>query len=218
MGANEHVHQRAFADAQAQNGLEHAAQALVGHQLKALEIDRQRMNPGTERRRLRHRRRRPLDGGAATPARADEASMTRDMRLDRRNVDLVVFADQLHRRLGSERAAAPVANLRFVVDEGVGIVAQFAIARLVSQLRPARTRTLPLRLLVGRRRLRRSPGGLLRSLHAQNQVDQLVLAQALQITSTHSAMDSDLLGLGNSQITNSDPSTSQEFASQPPGG
>jgi len=200
MGANEHVHQRAFADAQAQNGLEHAAQALVGHQLKALEIDRQRVNLRTERRRLRNRRRGTFRQRAAAPTRTRKTTVARDMRLDRRNVDLVVFADQLHRRVGAERPAAPAADARLVIDECVRGVAQFPSVRLVSQLRPARTRTLPLRLLVGRRRLRRSPGGLLRSLHAQNQVDQLVLAQALQITSIHRAIDSEDLHASKCEV------------------
>jgi hypothetical protein len=191
MGTNEHVHQRALADAQAQHRPEHAAQAFIRHQLKALEIDRKRVNAWTERRRLGNRRRRTLDARAAKPAGTRETPVTRDVRLDRRNVDLVVFADQLHRRLGSERAAAPVATGRLVVDKIVGIVAQFAIVRLVSRLRSAWTGVLPLFLLVRRRRFRRSSRSLLRVLQTQNQVDQLFLAQLLQITSIHCTMDSD---------------------------
>jgi hypothetical protein len=70
--------------------LEHAAQALIGHQLKALEIDRQRVNARSERRRLGNCGRRPFDASAAMPARAGKAPVTRDVRLDRGNLDLVV--------------------------------------------------------------------------------------------------------------------------------
>src|SRR5450759_5104117 len=51
MGADEHVHQRAFANAQAKSITEHATQTLVGKRLKALVINRQRMNARPERRR-----------------------------------------------------------------------------------------------------------------------------------------------------------------------
>ena len=58
VGADEHVHQRALADAQAERVAEHEAQALIGQRLKALEINRQRMDARSERRRRGDRRRR----------------------------------------------------------------------------------------------------------------------------------------------------------------
>jgi len=40
MGADEHVHQRAFADDQAKGVAEQEAQTLIGKRLKALQINR----------------------------------------------------------------------------------------------------------------------------------------------------------------------------------
>ena len=60
MGADEHVHQRALAHAQPERIAEQAAQPLIGQRLEALEINRQRMNARTKRRRRRHRGRRSL--------------------------------------------------------------------------------------------------------------------------------------------------------------
>ena len=51
MGANEHIHQRALADDQAESVAEQEAQTLVGKRMKALQINRQRMNARSKGRR-----------------------------------------------------------------------------------------------------------------------------------------------------------------------
>ena len=77
----------------------------------------------------------------------------------------------------------------FVVAEFVGIVGQPTVVRLMPGLRPARTRVLALFLLVRRRRLGRIARRLVRSLKLDHQLNQLVLAQALQISAIHAPMD-----------------------------
>ena len=60
MGADEHVHQRAFADDQAKGVAEQEAQTFVGKRLKALQINRQRMDARSKWRRRGDRGRRSL--------------------------------------------------------------------------------------------------------------------------------------------------------------
>src|ERR1019366_10547448 len=79
-----------------------------------------------------------------------------------------------------------------VVAELVGIVGQPTIVRLMPALRPARTGALAFLFLVCGRRLGRSPRRFIRSLQLQNQINQLVLAQALQISPFHARMDSEI--------------------------
>ncbi len=79
-----------------------------------------------------------------------------------------------------------------MVAELVGIVGQPTIMRLMSGLRPARTSVLAFLFLVCGRRLGRSPRRFIRSLQLQNQINQLVLAQALQISPFHARMDSEI--------------------------
>jgi len=80
-----------------------------------------------------------------------------------------------------------------VVAERVGIVGQPTIVRLMPGLRPARTRVLRVfSFLVGGRRLRRITRRFGRSLKLDHQLNQLVLAQALQISAIHEDMDSEI--------------------------
>ena len=118
--------------------------------------------------------------------------MTHDMRLDRRYLDLVVFADQLPRDVGGKPPAATFANIRRMVAKLIGIVRQPTVMRLVSKLRTARTGILTFLLLVRRRRLGRCAGVLLRPLKPKHQLDQLLLAQLLQISPIHPHMDSEI--------------------------
>ena len=115
---------------------------------------------------------------------AGEASVANDMRFERRDLDFVVFADQRHVAV-AQRAAAPFAIGRPVVTNFVGIFGKTAVMWLVPGLRPARTGVLALLLLIRRWRLRRSARRFLRSLQPQNQINQLVLAQPLQISPVH---------------------------------
>ena len=79
-----------------------------------------------------------------------------------------------------------------VVAEVIGIVGQLTIVRLMPGLRPSRTGVLAFLFLVGGRRLRRSPRRFVRSLKLDHQLNQLVLAQALQIGAIHAHMDSEI--------------------------
>src|SRR5271157_4608811 len=79
-----------------------------------------------------------------------------------------------------------------VVAEVIGIVGQPTIVRLMPGLRPSRTGVLAFLFLVGGRRLRRSPRRFVRSLKLDHQLNQLVLAQALQIGAIHAHMDSEI--------------------------
>ena len=201
MRADEHVHQRALAHAQPERVAEQAAQPLVGQRLEALEINRQRMDARPERRRRRDRRRRRFRRDAAMRASAGEAPVADHIGFDRRDLDLVVFADQVPLGVRRESSAALLANARHVVAKFVGIVRQPTVVRLMPGLRPARTRVLALFLLVGRRRLGRRARILLGPLEPQHQLDQLLLAELLQITAVHRAMDSEIAprgkGVGN---------------------
>ena len=76
-----------------------------------------------------------------------------------------------------------------MVAEVIGIVGQPTIVGLMPGLRPSRTGVLAFLFLVGGRRLRRSPRRFVRSLKLDHQLNQLVLAQALQISAIHAHMD-----------------------------
>ena len=91
----------------------------------------------------------------------------------------------------------------FVVTELIGIVRRPTIVRLMPGLGPARTGILAFLLLVGGRRFRRIARRLLRSLKLHYQLNQLVLAQALQISAIHARMDSEIVlpGKGSPEIT-----------------
>ena len=79
-----------------------------------------------------------------------------------------------------------------MVAKLIGIVHQPTVMRLVSGLRPARARILTFLLLVRRRRLGRCAGVLRRPLKPKHQLDQLLLAQLLQIGPIHPHMDSEI--------------------------
>ena len=105
MRADEHIHQRALADAKPESITEQSAQPLIRERLKAPEINRQGVDAWTKRRRRRDRRRRRFRLDAAIRAPASKAMVADDIGFDRRDLDLVVFADQLARRVRPETAA-----------------------------------------------------------------------------------------------------------------
>jgi len=84
MGTDEHVHQRALADDQAKGVAEQEAQTLVGNRLKALQINRQRMDARSKWRRRGDGGRRSFYPSTAMCAAADEAPVAHDIGLDRR--------------------------------------------------------------------------------------------------------------------------------------
>ena len=118
--------------------------------------------------------------------------MADDVGLDRGNLNLVVFTDQRLGRVRPEPPAALLADLRPPIAKFIGIFRQRAVMRLMPRLGAARSRAFPLRLLVHRRRLGGIARRLLRPLQPKNQLNQLLFAEPLQITSFHSPMDSDI--------------------------
>src|SRR5277367_2002527 len=201
MRADEHVHERALAHSQSERIVEQPAQPLVGKRLEAFEIDRQRMNARPERRRCRNRWRWPFRRRAAMHAPARETPVADHVGLDRRDLDLVVFPNQLSFRARRERPAARFADARRMIPELVGIVRQTTVVRLVAGLRATGPGILPRFLLVGRRRLGRRSRILVGTLKPQHQVYQLLFAELLQISSIHPSMDSEFeserKGVGN---------------------
>ena len=122
--------------------------------------------------------------------------MPDDIGPDRRDLDLVVLADQVSRRVRRERAAARFTNARRVIPVFIRIICKPPIMGLMAGLRPARTGVLPRFLLIGRWRFRRRAGVFLGALEPEHQFDQLLLAEPLQITPIHPAMDSEIARLG----------------------
>ena len=129
---------------------------------------------------------------ATMPAAAREAPMTHDIGFDRRYLDLVVFTDQFKRLVVRKHAAALFANIGLMVVKRVGTVGEQAAVRLVPGLCPARTRVVALLFLVRRRGLGRGTRSLIRPLKPKHQLNQLLLAELLQITAIHPLIDSDI--------------------------
>src|SRR5450755_641387 len=102
------------------------------------------MDARSKRRRRRHRGRRSFRLHAAMPTSARKAPVANDIRVDRRYLDLIVFADQFPVGVGRKSFTALLASARHVVAKLIGIVRQPAVVRLMPQLRPARTRVLAL--------------------------------------------------------------------------
>jgi len=127
---------------------------------------------------------------------AGKATVADDIGFDRRDLDLVVFADQFPLGVGRESSAALLANARHMVAEFVGVVGQSPIVRLMPKLRPAGSRVLALFLLVRGRRLGRGARILIGPLEPEHQLDQLLFAQVLQITTVHRAIDSEIAARG----------------------
>src|SRR5664279_3098901 len=105
-----------------------------------------------------------------------------------------------------------------VVAELIGIVGQPTIVRFMPGLRPARTGVFAFLFLVGRRRLGRSPRRFVRSLKLDHQFNQLVLAQALQISPIHAHMDSEIALRGKGVGKYTSPASPPTFPSASPAG
>ena len=108
----------------------------------------------------------------------------------RRNLDLVIFADQLGRRSIREGATTMFALCRDVVADLVGICGKRPPMALVAGLRSARPGVLPPLLAIRRRRPGRSARRLLRPLQPQHQIDQLLFGKALQLVPIHRILES----------------------------
>ena len=126
--------------------------------------------------------------------------MKHDVGLDRRYLDLVVFADQIARLVGRNRAAIMLAGCRRVIPKRVGIVRQPPIVRFMPELRPAGPGVLALLLLVRRGRLGRGARTLVGTLKPKHQLNQLLPAELLQITPVHLRMDSEIAALSKGWV------------------
>ncbi len=116
--------------------------------------------------------------------------MLLDEGLHLRQLDVLVHADRLGRQIGRQRQPAVRACGRAVVDDRVGIFGDDAAVALVAGLGAPGAGLLAPLLAVGGGRLGRRARRLGRALQLQHQLDQLVLAQALEITAAHAAKES----------------------------
>src|SRR4051812_26650881 len=178
-----------------------ALQPLIGQRLKRLEVGGDGMQARPERRATGRRRRWCDNPRAAGWAAHSQTSMMRDKGPDLGHVDPLVHADGLGRQVRTERRSAAGALARTVLDDLIGRLAEHPAVALVSRLGSARLGPLPLLLAIRRGGLGGGARGLLRPLQAQNQFDQLFLAQTLNPAAALSAFKpakpASLKGLGN---------------------
>ncbi len=189
-GPAQHVGEPALADAQAEQVGQSLLQTLVGQGLEGLQVHGRGVQARTERRRGGSGRPRRCHAGPASRAHHGEAPVLLDDGLHLRQLDPLVHADRLGRQIGRQRQTAVRARCRAVVDDRVGILGEDAAVALVAGLRPAGAGLLAPLLAVGRGRLGRRARRLGRALQLQHQLDQLVLAQTLEITAAHATRES----------------------------
>jgi hypothetical protein len=159
------------------------------------------MDARPERRPLggvRHRRDDPRSTGRTAHR---QTPMALDPRLDRGQLDRVVFAHGLGRKIGRQPGTAAWAVVRLMVDEAIHIRAHGAAVPVMAWLGATGLGLIPPLLAIGRGRLGGCARGLLRPLQPQHQLDQLFLAQTLKIAAAHgskeSAKSSSRKGLGS---------------------
>jgi hypothetical protein len=118
-----------------------------------------------------------------------------DQKMDLRKLDRLVFACRLGGQVVREFRLATGALTRSMIDLPVDHLTHGAGLALVPGLGAARPGLVAPFLAVCRRRLRRRPRRLLRSLKSQYQIDQFILRKPLQITAFHPLMDSAIRAL-----------------------
>src|SRR3954463_9657652 len=159
------------------------------------------MQARPEGRTARHLRHGGDDARPAGRTAHRQTPMMRDEGLHRGQLDPFVHADRLRQQVRAERHSAAGALDRTVLDDLIGRLAHHSAVALVAGLGSARLGFLPLILAIRRGRLGGGARGLLRPLQAQNQLDQLFLAQTLKLATTHPALESaktaNLKGVGN---------------------
>src|SRR3954463_1891573 len=100
-----------------------------------------------------------------------------------------------------QRAGSQSRLLTYLRDRQASCVSPDPAVARVPRLGATRLRALTLLLAIRRGRLGGGARGLLRPLQAQHQLDQLFLAQALKLNTTHPALESaktpSLKGVGN---------------------
>jgi len=116
--------------------------------------------------------------------------MLLDEGLHLRQFDPLVYADRLGWQVGRQRETAVRTRGRAVVDNGVGVLRDDPAVALVARLGAAGMGLLAALLPIGGGRLGRRARRLGRSLQLQHQLDQFVLAQALEITAAHDDKES----------------------------
>lgn len=138
-GAGKHIHDRTFAHIEAEDILEHTAQAFVRQCVKALEVDRQCVNARAEGCRGRNGGCGGLCHGAAMRAMTGKTPVPDDMRADRRNIDLVIGPGQHHGIVAGKRMATSLAGGGFMIAKLVGNIRQNPVVGLVPRLGSTRS-------------------------------------------------------------------------------
>ena len=149
------------------------------------------MQPGPKRRAIGDRGQRAFHTGSAVRAADTQPTMTPHKRRYGRQVDLIVFADNI----GHQIRAPLRANLRALINRRVRSIMQSAAVTLMTRLGYTRPGSISPRLFVRRGRLRRRARGLIRTLQPSLKrhvcLHQLFLAQTCQIITIYALMDSE---------------------------
>ena len=199
-GPAQHVGQPALADAQAEQVEESLLQALVGQGLERLQVHGRGVQARAERRSrsLRPPRRRHMR--PASRAHHGQAPVLLDDGLHFWQLDVLVHADRLDSQIGRQRQPAVGALGRTVIDDRIRILGGDPAVAFVAGLCAPGPGLLAAFLAVGRGRLGRRARCLARALQLQHQFDQLVLAQALEITTAHATRESAFIRLRKSSL------------------
>ena len=152
-GAREHVHERALAQPQAEEIEKQPLQAFIGERLEALQISGERVNARAKRGRLRNGGRRSLRCATAACAADRKAPMPPHEGAHRRNLQLVIFADQLGGRAIFEGETTMFAVCRDMVPDLVGMCGKIPLVALVTGLGSTRLGVVAPLLAIRRRRL-----------------------------------------------------------------
>src|SRR5450631_3308477 len=119
-----------------------------------------------------------------------EPAMPPNERLNGGKLDLVIFADQFTLGVSSKRPKAIGTMRRLMILNGIGRFAQFTRMAFVSGLGAAGLGLLAPLFSIRRWRFGRRARSLVRTLKPKHQLDQIVLAQPLQIIAIHPNLES----------------------------
>ena len=190
LGPEQHLGQAALADAQAEQVEESLLQTLVGQSLKGLQVQGRGMQARAEGCRSSSGRPRRGHPSPAPRAHHGEAPVLLDEGLYLRQLDVLVHADRFGRQIRRQRQTAVWACRRAMVDNRVGIFGDDAAMAFMAGLGASRAGLLTPLFAVRRWRLGRRARRLGRALQLQHQLDQFILAQALEITAAHATKES----------------------------
>ena len=121
-----------------------------------------------------------------------------DLWPDLAKINLVIFADHRPRCILRKRQTTMATMRRAVIFYHIRQCGQATRMALVANLRPARTRTIPLRFPIRRGRLRRCSRRLVRTLRPKQKLNQLRLCKSFKVRTFHRQDDSqpDAFGKG----------------------